>query len=311
MSALGNLLLLETLPQQTEEDLSKYFTLHRFTSLEELEPLASSIKAVVTGGSYGISPDVMAALPSLEIIAVNGVGLDRIDLHEAQRRFIRVTVTTDISTNDVADSAMLLLLTLKRHFSYNEAFLRSGQWADGTMPPLAHSLTGLKLGIAGFGRIGQAIARRAAAADMTVSYFSTHQRENSSLLFFDNLTKLAEWCDVLVISLSASPHSHHLVNRDVLRALGHTGVLINIARGTIVDESALLEALDNNHIAGAGLDVFQGEPAINPAFFHLKNATLQPHQGSATVETRLKMGQNIIDNLLAHFNGDPLLTPSI
>ncbi|GBQ08231.1 2-hydroxyacid dehydrogenase [Saccharibacter floricola] len=305
------LLLLEPLPDQTETTLAQHFTLHRFTTLADLTPIAPSIRAVATGGSYGIDPEVMATLPALEIIAVNGVGLDRVDLTEARRRQIRVTVTTDISTSDVADSAMLLLLTLKRNFTENQAYLRSGQWATNGMPPSAHSLTGLKLGVAGFGRIGQAIARRAEASDMKVAYFNRTQREKSSLPFFAELKDLAQWSDVLVVSLPAVPGTQNLINADILNALGPTGVLINIARGSIVDEKALIHALNNGIIAGAGLDVFQNEPNINPEFFTLENTVVQPHQGSATVETRSKMGKNIIDNLLAHFEGRPLLTPVI
>lgn len=311
MSSLPYLLLLEPLPALTEEALAQHFTLLRFTSLDELSPHADSIRAVATGGSYGIAPEIMGALPALEIIAVNGVGVDRIDLQEARRRHIRVTVTTDISTHDVADTAMMLLLTLKRHFTDNQAFLLSGRWGKGELPPLAHSLSGQKIGIAGFGRIGQAIARRAAASDMDVGYFGRHRHDESTLPFFSELVELARWSDVLVISLPAGPSSYQIINHEILAALGRTGVLINIARGSIIDEAALLEALKSETIAGAGLDVFQNEPNINPEFFTLKNVALQPHQGSATVETRHKMGQNIIDNLLAYRDGRPLISPVV
>lgn len=304
------LLLLEPLPEPTLETLGQYFTIHPFSDMEALKAIAPSIRAIATGGSYGVRPDVMAALPNLEIISVNGVGLDKIDLTEAKRRNIRVTVTTDISTNDVADMAMLLLLALKRNLRSNEQFLVEGQWATGKLPPLAHSLNGRKLGIAGFGRIGQAVARRAQASNMEVAYFNPRPRTESPLRFEPDLMKLAAWADVLVITLPATPATKHIINSDVLTALGKEGVLINTARGSVIDEDALLDALKNKKIAGAGLDVFQNEPAINPAFFALENVVLQPHQASATVETRLAMGQNIIDNLLAHFSGKPLLTPA-
>lgn len=304
------LLLLEPLPEPTLETLGQYFTIHPFSDMEALKAIAPSIRAIATGGSYGVRPDVMAALPNLEIIAVNGVGLDKIDLTEVKRRNIRVTVTTDISTNDVADMAMLLLLALKRNLRSNEQFLTEGQWATGKLPPLAHSLNGRKLGIAGFGRIGQAVARRAQASNMEVAYFNPRPRTESPLRFESDLLKLAAWADVLVITLPATPATKHIINSDILTALGKEGVLINTARGSVIDEDALLDALKNKKIAGAGLDVFQNEPTINPAFFALENVVLQPHQASATVETRLAMGQNIIDNLLAHFNGKPLLTPA-
>lgn len=303
------LLLLEPLPEPTLKTLSEHFTIHPFTSMDDLAKIAPGIQAIATGGSYGVAPEVMAALPDLKIIAVNGVGLDRIDIAEAKRRNIHVTVTTDISTNDVADMAMLLLLALKRNLKSNEQFLLDGQWADGKLPPLAHSLNGRRLGIAGFGRIGQAVAQRAEASNMEVAYFNPHPRTGSPLTFEPDLGKLASWADVLVITLPATPETKHIINADILEALGKDGVLINTARGSVIDEDALLAALKNRTIAGAGLDVFQNEPKINPAFLSLDNVVLQPHQASATVETRLAMGQNIIDNLLAFFSGNPLLTP--
>ena len=303
------LLLLEPLPEPTLKTLSEHFTIHPFTSMDDLAKIAPGIQAIATGGSYGVAPEVMAALPDLKIIAVNGVGLDRIDIAEAKRRNIHVTVTTDISTNDVADMAMLLLLALKRNLKSNEQFLLDGQWADGKLPPLAHSLNNRRLGIAGFGRIGQAVARRAEASNMEVAYFNPHPRTGSPLTFEPDLGKLASWADVLVITLPATPETKHIINADILAALGKDGVLINTARGSVIDEDALLAALKNRTIAGAGLDVFQNEPKINPAFLTLDNVVLQPHQASATVETRLAMGQNIIDNLLAFFSGKPLLTP--
>ena len=305
-----HLLLLEPLPEPTLASLAEYFIIHPFTNMDDLAKIAPDIRAIATGGSYGVAPEVMAALPHLEIIAVNGVGLDKIDLTEAQKRHIRVTVTTDISTNDVADMAMLLLLALKRNLKTNEQFLLDGNWAAGKLPPLAHSLNGRKLGIAGFGRIGQAVARRAQASNMEVAYFNPHPREGSTLTFEPSLKALAAWADILVITLPATAATKNIVNADILAALGKDGVLINTARGSVIDEEALLTALKSKSIAGAGLDVFQNEPTINPAFLTLDNVVLQPHQASATIETRLAMGQNIIDNLLAYFSGKPLLTPA-
>ncbi|MBA5725810.1 2-hydroxyacid dehydrogenase [Bombella favorum] len=305
-----HLLLLEPLPEPTLASLAEYFIIHPFTNMDDLAKIAPDIRAIATGGSYGVAPEVMAALPHLEIIAVNGVGLDKIDLTGAQKRHIRVTVTTDISTNDVADMAMLLLLALKRNLKTNEQFLLDGNWAAGKLPPLAHSLNGRKLGIAGFGRIGQAVARRAQASNMEVAYFNPHPREGSTLTFEPSLKALAAWADILVITLPATAATKNIVNADILAALGKNGVLINTARGSVIDEEALLTALKSKSIAGAGLDVFQNEPTINPAFLTLDNVVLQPHQASATIETRLAMGQNIIDNLLAYFSGKPLLTPA-
>lgn len=306
MSSKIDLLLVEPLPAPILKMLEERFTLHSFTSLEALAPLASSIRAIATGGGSGVKDAILDALPNLEIISVNGVGTDAINLEKAKSRNIHVTITSGLLTEDVADMAMMLSLALRRNLLFNEAHMRSSSWEKGN-PPLSHSVRGTKMGIAGFGNIGQAIAKRAHAFDMEIAYYNRHQKE-SPFHFIPTLKELAEWSDILVIAVSGGPQTAGLVNGEILNALGKDSLLVNISRGTVINEHDLLLALKEGKIAGAGLDVFQNEPKINPEFLSLKNTVLQPHQASATVETRRKMGENIVHNLFAHFDGKPLLT---
>ncbi|MDF7673855.1 2-hydroxyacid dehydrogenase [Acetobacteraceae bacterium ESL0709] len=309
MSSLADILVIDAYAPVILKKLSEHFTLHHYKDLASLAPIAPYLKAIATTGAAGVPSGIMEALPHLEIIAVNGVGTDQIDLEQAKERQIPVSVTSNMTTNDVADLAIMLLMTLRRNFRYNEEYMQAGRWASEGYPPLSRSLEEKRMGIVGFGAIGQAIARRAQASEMEVTYYSRHKRPESSCPFEPDLLKLAEWADVLTLAVPGGAATQGLVNEDVLKALGPHGVLINIARGSVVDEDALIKALQKGTIAGAGLDVFCHEPDINPALLKLSNVTLQPHQGSATEETRLKMGMNVVDNLLAHFTGKPLLTP--
>lgn len=309
MSSIADILVIDAYAPGTLKQLSEHFTLHHYKDLAGLAPVAGHIKGVATTGAGGIRSEIMAALPHLEVIAVNGVGTDQIDLEQARQRHIPISVTTNSTTNDVADLAMMLLLNLKRNFRFNEDYTRAGRWARDGYPPLSRTIEKKRMGLVGFGAIGQAIARRAQASEMEVTYFSRRPRPESSCPFEPDLLKLAQWADVLTLAVPGSAATKGMIDERVLKALGPQGVLINIARGTVVDEKALITALENKTIAGAGLDVFCHEPDINPAFLKLDNVTLQPHQGSATEETRQSMGDNVVANLLAHFSGKPLLTP--
>ncbi|UMM63664.1 2-hydroxyacid dehydrogenase [Aristophania vespae] len=305
-----DLLVLDDVKDSILETLKSHFIVHIYKDEESLKPIASKIRAVATTGGMGMMrPDLMASLPNLEIISVNGVGTDRINLEEAAKRNIAITIATNVSTNDVADTAMMLLLNLKRHFRFNEDYLYEGKWSREGYPPLAHSLEKCRLGVVGFGHIGQAIARRATASEMEVAYYNRRPRSETSYKYIPDLIELASWSDILVLAVPGCAETDKMIDASILKALGPQGVLINIARGSVVDEEALIKALEDGTIAGAGLDVFCNEPHINPAFLKLKNVTLQPHQGSATEETRQNLGQNMIDNLLAHFSGKKLLTP--
>lgn len=310
MSSRPGILTIDPILPFMKERLEQFFDLHPYTSLEELKVVAPVIRGITTGGGSGVPAAIMNALPNLEVVSVNGVGTDRIDLQEAKRRNIRVATTQGTLTDDVADMAVVLMMTVMRDVVNNDQFVRAGNWPNSSLP-LSRSLTKKKAGIAGFGHIGQAIAKRVSAFGMEVAYFNSHAKPETAYRFEPDLKALAEWCDVLILAVSGGPRSANMINDDVLTCLGKNGVLINIARGTVVDEEALLVALKEKRIAGAGLDVFQNEPNINPAFFTLPNTVLQAHQASATVETRTAMGNLVVENLIAYFTDGKLLTPVI
>lgn len=308
LSSRPDILAIDQFPPAITERLQSLFTVHPYEGTEPLASYADKIRGVATGGGSGLPRPIMDALPALEVISVNGVGTDQIDLEEARQRKIGVATTLGTLTDDVADMTIALMLAVMRETVLNDRFVRAGQWSKQPLP-LSRSVTKKRMGIAGFGQIGQAIAHRAAAFGMEVAYFNSRPRTESTLRFEPDLKALAEWSDVLVLAVSGGPRSANMVDADVLDALGPNGVLVNIARGSVVDEAALLAALKQKRIFGAGLDVFQNEPNINSEFFTLDNAVLQAHQASATVETRTLMGNLMVDNLKAHFEGKPLLTP--
>jgi hydroxypyruvate reductase len=260
---------------------------------------------------YALHPcpsEIIEALPRVEIIACFGIGVDLIDLDCAKRRGIRVTNTPDVVTGDTADLALALMLTALRRVSEGDRFVRRGDWQKGLLP-FGRSLGGRRLGILGLGRIGQAIARRADAFGMQIAYHGPRQKPGFQYRYFADPVALAEWSEVLAVACPGGEATRHLVGPAVIAALGPEGVLLNIARGSVVDEAALVAALAEGRIAGAGLDVFAREPAVPEALTHMENVVLTPHIGTATHETRRAMGDLMIENLLAHFAGRPLPTP--
>jgi hydroxypyruvate reductase len=296
---------------RTQERLEKEFTCHKLHEAAEraafLQELAPRVRALATFGPAGADAKLMDALPKLEIIANFGVGVDAIDLAAAKLRKIIVTNTPDVLNDCVADTALALTLNVLRKFPQSESYLRSGYWATRGAYPLTTSLGGKVMGILGLGRIGEAIARRAQAFGMRIRY---HNRNKKDVAYpYDaDAVALAKNSDVLMVVTPGGAETDKLVNAKVLDALGPEGYLVNIARGSVVDEPALLRYLQEKKIAGAGLDVFADEPRVPPGFFSLDNAVLFPHVGSATMETRTAMGNLQIDNLLAHFAGKPVLT---
>jgi lactate dehydrogenase-like 2-hydroxyacid dehydrogenase len=269
----------------------------------------NAIRAIATRGDLGASSELIAALPKLEMIGVYGVGVDGVDLAATRARGIKVSNTPDILTGETADIALALMLAVAREVPAGDRYVRSGEWAEKGNMPLSTRMHGKRLGIAGLGRIGKAIARRAAGFDMTISYFGRSAQEGVPYKFVPSLTELAAQSDFLVASVAGGAGTVKLITADVLKALGPKGFFVNVSRGTVVDETALLEALETKTIAGAGLDVFLNEPKIDPRFYALANTALMPHVGSATRETRAAMGQLMRDNIAAHFAGKPLLTP--
>jgi D-3-phosphoglycerate dehydrogenase len=268
---------------------------------------AHDVVAIATRGDLGASKTLIDRLPNLEIISCFGVGTDGIDRTATQPRGIKITNTPDVLTEDVADLAFALMLAVARDVVGGDAFTRSGRWSS-TNPALVARVNNKRLGIIGMGRIGKAIARRGEAFMMPVSYHTRNRQDDSSYTHYSSLTELAANSDFLVAIVPGGEQTNKIVNADVLNALGPNGIFINVARGSVVDEPALLSALEAKAIRGAGLDVYWNEPNIDPRFHRLENVVLHPHNGSGTVETRRAMGQLVRDNLAAHFAGQPLLT---
>jgi lactate dehydrogenase-like 2-hydroxyacid dehydrogenase len=306
------LLMLGSYPAADMEELKKHFNILKFW--EERDPTAfiaayaGDIRAIATRGDLGAKRDLINQLPNLEVIGCFGVGVDGIDLAACRERGVKVANTPDVLTEDVADLALALMLSIARQIPQADAYTRAGAWANGSFPLLTR-MNGKRLGILGLGRIGLAIAKRAEGFSMSIGYHTRQPRPECAYTYYPTSVELARNSDFLVVIVPGGSATDKLVDAKMLTALGPKGFLINVARGSVVDEEALLTALEKKTIAGAALDVFWNEPNINPRFFKLENVVLHPHGGSGTVETRAAMGKLVRDNLTAHFAGKPLLTP--
>ncbi|MBU3031337.1 2-hydroxyacid dehydrogenase [Paracoccus marinaquae] len=274
--------------------------------LDKAGPLCS---AMVVNGHVTVDAALLDRLPALKLAACSSAGFDLMDLPEMTRRGIRLTNTSDALVDDVADMALLLMLAARRRLVQGDAYVRSGEWGRKGMMPLTTSTSGKRAGIVGLGNIGRAVARRCQAVGLEVGYFGRRPKPDTDLPFFADLTKLAAWADVLLVTTPGGAETEGLISAPVLDALGPQGSLINIARGTVVDEPALIRALQEGRIASAGLDVYLNEPNPAPALVQLDNVVLYPHHASGTEETRDRMAQMTLDNLAAFFAGKPLLTP--
>jgi hydroxypyruvate reductase len=235
------------------------------------------------------------------------VGYDGIDVAAAKRRGITVTNTPDVLNDCVADLAMGLTIAAARRLSEGDRYVRAGKWLKGPMP-LATRVSGKRLGIVGFGRIGQTIAKRASGFEMQIAYHSRRPVADAPFKHYPSLVELAKSSDFLVVITPGGKETFHLINEEVMRALGPKGILVNVARGSVVDEKALVKVLQEGALGGAGLDVFEDEPKVPEALFAMDNVVLAPHVGSATHETRTAMGNLCVDNLVLHFGGKPVLT---
>jgi len=303
-------------PSWDVEALEKLFVLHRYFEAQDKESFvaerADLIQGIATRGDLGADRDLIESLPNLEIIAVYGVGYDAVDLEAARERGIRVTNTPDVLTKDVADLGVAMMLAAARGMVGAEAWVRSGAWVEQGMYPLQSRVHGKRAGILGLGRIGFEIARRCVAFDMDVAYSDLEPRDFAKDWdFIKDPEALAERSDFLFVTLTGGPATRHLVNKSVLEALGPEGMIVNVSRASNIDESALLEALETKALGFAALDVFEGEPDLNPRFLELDNVLLQPHHASGTIETRKAMGRLVRENLEAHFAGADLLTPVV
>ncbi len=296
---------------RTQEILEREFRAHRLYEAPDraalLRELAPRVRGLATWGAAGADAKLMDALPRLEIISHFGVGVDSIDLAAAKARRLIVTNTPDVLNDCVADTAMSLVLNVLREFPQSEAYMRSGYWASRGAYRLATALGGKTLGILGLGRIGEAIARRAQTFGMKIRYHN-RKKKNSPFAYDPDPVTLAKNSTVLMVATPGGRETEKLVGAQVLDALGPQGYVVNISRGSVIDEALLLRYLKEKRIAGAGLDVFEVEPGANPEFFALQNAVIYPHVGSATNETRFAMGMLQVDNLRAHFSGKPVLT---
>ena len=255
-----------------------------------------------------VTRKIIESLPNLELIAQYGAGLNNVDIETAKERQISVISTPDAPTKDTADTAMALILTTLRRVVEADMFVRVGKWSNGAFPA-STSLSGKTVGICGFGRIGQAIAKRCSAFDMTVVYHSPRQKTEFSHYYFSDLKDMATHVDILVMACIGGDSTYHIANLPVFKALGPKGYFINIARGSVCNTDDLLIALSNRDIAGAGLDVYENEPSVPPALISMDNVVVLPHIGGGTVEARSEMGRLVIANIQAHFKGDPLLSP--
>jgi lactate dehydrogenase-like 2-hydroxyacid dehydrogenase len=297
-TAHPDLYLLTGVSPALEDALAERFTLHR------KDPPATT-RAIVGGGTSVVDAALLERVPALEIIAIHGVGHDGIDLAAAGARGIAVTITPDVLTDDVADLAVGLMLAVQRRIVANDRAVRNGGWKVD----LSRRASGRRIGIFGLGQIGKAIAKRARPFASELHYTARSAKPDFEGVFHADIASLAAACDVLIIAAPGGDATHHIVNARVLAALGEDGILVNIARGSLVDELALVAALQAGTIAGAGLDVFADEPKVPDALRTMDQVVLSPHQGSATVDGRAAMAALVVANLDAHFAGEALLTP--
>jgi lactate dehydrogenase-like 2-hydroxyacid dehydrogenase len=308
------ILMMGPYPAWDLDELERDYKVHKLWEATDraalFSDIAGNVRAIATRGEIGASAELMKSLPQLEIVSCYGVGTDAIDLSHARANGIQVTNTPNVLTADVADIGVGLLLAMARQIPHADKYVRDGRWRSANMH-LVTRVHGKTVGIVGMGRIGVEVAKRLAAFDCPIAYFDVNQRDDLPYTFVPDLIALAEQSEFLIVTLAGGASTQGIINADVLRALGREGILINISRGSTVDESALLDALERNVIKGAGLDVFQNEPNIDERFLTLENVVLQPHHASGTLETRRAMGKLVRDNLAAHFAHQPLLTPVI
>lgn len=313
MESIG-VLMMCPMNSYLEQELDKRFKLFRHWNIPQtqqfLKENSNLIRAVVGNATAGADAQLIESLPKLEIISSFSVGLDKIDLNKCKEKGIRVTNTPDVLTEDVADLAIGLMLAVLRRICECDRYVRKGFWKSGDFK-LTTKFSGKSVGIIGLGRIGTAIAKRAEAFDCPISYYSRSEKAGTNYKYYPTVVDLASNCQILVVACPLTPETRHIINREVIDALGPKGVLINIGRGPHVDEAELVSALVEGRLGGAGLDVFENEPEVPEELFGLDNVVLLPHVGSGTIETRTAMADLVLGNLEAHFLNKPLLTPVV
>ena len=309
---MPDLLLIGDAAEDMVARVGEAFTIHRDDDIGDisvwLTDNSAAITHILTNGHDGVPPVVMAGLSNLQMISCYGVGYDAIDAPEAARRGIIVTHTPDVLNGEVASTAVLLMLACFRELLRDEAYVRSGEWEARGNAPLTRTADNRTVGILGMGRIGQEIAAKLAPWKPTILY---HARSDKDVpyQYCNDLAEMVRRADVLICTTPGGDDTRHLVSADVIDALGTNGTLINVSRGTVIDEAAMIDALEAGRLGWAGLDVFETEPHVPARLRKLKNVVLLPHVGSATVETRAAMGALTVDNLLQHLKDGTVLTP--
>ena len=302
-----DIMLVSSVPTFMMNDLQQEYVLHDHAHILDPEAFTKVTAFVGVGSTAKVDRKLLAMFPNVKMISIFGVGYDGVDVAAVKERGIQVTHTPDVLTDDVADLAMGLILSIGRRIPQSDKFVRNGDWVSEPFT-MTHKVTGTRLGVVGFGRIGQAIAKRAAAFDMSIAYTGRRAKTNAPYRFYASASELAANSDYLVVAVPGGDDTKNMINAQVLKALGPKGIVVNIARGSVIDQTALIQSLKDKSIAGAGLDVFWDEPNIDPQFFKLQNVVLTPHNGSNTHETRRAMADLALANLKAFFEERPLLT---
>jgi lactate dehydrogenase-like 2-hydroxyacid dehydrogenase len=300
--------------QAIVEGLEKHFAVQKLWEAADpeafLRSVAPRVRGIATAGGHApVDAKLMARLPNLEIVASFGVGYDHVDAKWAGEHGIVVTNTPDVLTEEVADTALGLLLCTVREFPQAERYLRAGKWGKANYPLTKATLRDRTVGILGLGRIGKAIARRLDAMKVPVVYYGRHRQPDVAYRYYDNLVAMARDADVILVVTPGGAATRNIINAEVLEALGPNGILINMSRGSTVDEPALIKALQEKKILSAGLDVYVNEPEVPAELMAMEHIVLFPHLGSASVHTRRAMDQLVVDNLIAWGSGKPPLTP--
>jgi len=300
-----DILQLVPLRPEVQTELAARYRLH---GKGDFDKVADIVRGCVTNGHSGPPPEMIDRMPKLEIIASASVGYDGIPVEYARAKGIPVTNTPDVLNDDVADLAIGLMIMTARRLVVSDRYVRAGRWPKEGEYPLAQRASGKRVGILGMGRIGKEIGKRAEAMNNTVAYHTRRPVADVPWRHYPDLVELAKNSDFLIIIIPSTPQTQKIVSKAVIEALGPSGILVNVARGAVVDEDALVAALTSGKLGGAGLDVFANEPQVPDVLFGMDNVVLEPHVGSATNETRRAMSQLVLDNLDAHFSGKPLLT---
>ncbi len=313
MSSKPEILVVTEIPQPMIDVLEQHFVVHKYWLQDPqsfLREHAHAIRGALTRAAKGIKKELLEQLPALEVISGFGVGVDATDLDTCRQRNIRVSNTPRVLNECVADTGLALMLAVSRKICAADRFARAGAWGSAQFES-AWKMTGKRCGIVGMGNIGHEVAKRAAAFNMPIHYFSPNNARNPAWTHHRSLVELANAVDFLVLTLPGGADTHHIINREVLEALGPDGILVNIARGSVVDTEALIAVLEEGKLRGAGLDVFEKEPHIPAALMACHNVVLLPHIASNTVETRQAMADLTINNLIHYFTEGKLITPVV